>query len=101
MLVADVFGHLCPRFHEYPPWAPAVERIPATASALHVDACAIHDVLGAARCPLPFVREAVSTDRRLAAAIVPALDDLGLALDELHRDQIVLDLADALVESDP
>ncbi len=68
---------------------------------LYVDARAIHDALGDARCPLPFVREAVSTDRRLAAAIVPALDDLDLALDELHRDQIVLDLADALVESDP
>ena len=32
---------------------------------------------------------------------VPALDDLDLALDELHRDQIILDLAEALVETDP
>jgi AraC-like DNA-binding protein len=57
--------------------------------------------LSEARCPLPFVREAVSTDRRLAAAILPALDDLHLALEELHRDQIILDLAEALAAADP
>ena len=68
---------------------------------LYVDARAIHDALGEARCPLPFVREAVSTNRRLTAAIVPALEDLDVALDELHRDQIILELAEALAEADP
>ncbi len=68
---------------------------------LYVDARAIHDALGETRCPLPFVRDVVSTNRRLTAAIVPALDDLDLALDELHRDQIILDLAEALAEADP
>jgi AraC-like DNA-binding protein len=46
------------------------------------------------------VRDAVSNDRRLAAAIMPALDDLEVALEDLHRDQIVLDLADALAAVD-
>lgn len=68
---------------------------------LYVEPRAIHDALRDARCPLPFVREAVSTDRRLAAAIMPALDDLDLALEELHRDQIILDLAEALAAADP
>lgn len=68
---------------------------------LYVEPRAIHDALGEARCPLPFVRDAVSTNRRLAAAIMPALDDLDLALEELHRDQIILDLAEALAAADP
>jgi AraC-like DNA-binding protein len=69
--------------------------------AIYVEPRAIHDALSEARCPLPFVRTAVSTDGRLAAAIVPALDDLDLTLEELHRDQIVLDLAEALASADP
>jgi AraC-like DNA-binding protein len=68
---------------------------------LYVEPRAIRDALGEARLPLPFVREAVSTDRRLAAVIVPALNDLDLVLEELHRDQIVLDLAEALAAADP
>jgi AraC-like DNA-binding protein len=53
------------------------------------------------RCPLPFVRETVSNNGNLAAAILPALDDLDLPLEDLHRDQIVLNLADALISADP
>lgn len=68
---------------------------------LYVEPRAVHDALGEARCPLPFVREVVSADRHLAAAIMPALDDLDSALEELHRDQIVLDLANALAMADP
>jgi AraC-like DNA-binding protein len=68
---------------------------------LYLEPGAIHDALGEARTPLPFVREAVSTNQRLAAAIMPALDDLGLATEELHRDQIILELAEALAASDP
>jgi AraC-like DNA-binding protein len=67
---------------------------------VYVEPSVIQDALGDARCPLPFVREAVSTDRRLAAAITPALDDLDRPLEELHRDQIVLDLAEALAAAD-
>lgn len=48
------------------------------------------------RATLPFRRAPVSRDRRLAAAILPALDDLERPLDDLLRDQIVVELADAL-----
>ncbi len=68
---------------------------------LYVEPRAIGEVLGEGRCPLPFVRDVVSTDRRLAAAITPALADLDQPLEELHRDQIVLDLAEALAAADP
>jgi AraC-like DNA-binding protein len=67
---------------------------------LYIEPRAIQKALGEARCPLPFVREAVSTDSRLAAAIIPALDDLERPLEELQRDQIVLDLAEALAAAD-
>ena len=68
---------------------------------LYVEPRAIRDALSETRCPLPFVREAVSTDRRLAEAIVPALRNLDLALEELHRDQVILELAEALAAADP
>jgi AraC-like DNA-binding protein len=68
---------------------------------LYVEPRAIHDALGEARGPLPFVRDAVSTDRRLAAAIMPALDDLDRGLEPLQRDQIIVDLAEALAAADP
>ena len=67
---------------------------------LYVEPRGIGDALGGGRL-LPFVRKTVSTDRRLAAAIMPALADLDLPLEELHRDQIVLDLAEALAAADP
>lgn len=67
---------------------------------LYIEPRAIGDALGK-RHPLPFVRETVSTDRRIAAAIIPALGDLDLPLEELHRDQIALDLAEALAAADP
>ncbi len=68
---------------------------------LYVEPGAIGDALGEAPCPLPFVREAVSNDSGIAAAIMPALEDLDLPLEDLHRDQIILDLADALAAADP
>jgi AraC-like DNA-binding protein len=67
---------------------------------LYVEPGVIGDALGEAPCPLPFVREAVSNDGRLAAAIMPALADIDLPLEDLHRDQIILDLADALAAAD-
>jgi AraC-like DNA-binding protein len=51
--------------------------------------------------PLPFWREAVAQNARLAAAIVPALEDLDVPLEELQRDAIVLDLAEALAAETP
>lgn len=48
------------------------------------------------RASLPFQRNPVSRDQRLAAAILPALDELDRPLDELQRDQVVVELADAL-----
>jgi AraC-like DNA-binding protein len=68
---------------------------------LYVAPRAIQDALGERRSPLPFVREAVSTDRRLTAAVTAALGDLDLAVEELHADQLVLDLAEALAAADP
>ncbi len=68
---------------------------------IYVEPDAIRDALGQARCPLPFVRETVSNDRRLADAIMPALEDLDLPLEDLQRDQIILNLADALAAVDP
>jgi AraC-like DNA-binding protein len=68
---------------------------------LYVAPRAIQDALGERRSPLPFVREAASTDRRLTAAVTAALGDLDLAVEELHADQLVLDLAEALAAADP
>jgi AraC-like DNA-binding protein len=68
---------------------------------LYVEPRVLQEALSGGRAPLPFVRDAVSADRRLAAAILPALDDLDEALDELQRDQIILDLAEALAAADP
>ena len=57
-------------------------------------------LIGAALdAPLPFWREPVSNDARLARAIKPALDDLAAPLEELRRDQIVVEIADALAAS--
>ncbi|HKH33789.1 MAG TPA: AraC family ligand binding domain-containing protein, partial [Beijerinckiaceae bacterium] len=67
----------------------------------YVEPGLIRDALGGPRRPLPFVREAVSSNRSLAAAIMPALDDLDLPLEDLHRDQIIVGLADALARADP
>jgi AraC-like DNA-binding protein len=68
---------------------------------LYVEPALIRDALGEVRSPLPFVREAVSNDAGLAAAILPALDDLEAPLEDLERDQIVLNLADALAATNP
>jgi AraC-like DNA-binding protein len=67
--------------------------------AIYVEPRLIREALGDGR-PLPFVRDAVSSDGRLAAAIAPALEDLDLRIEELQRDQIVSDLADALAATD-
>ena len=68
---------------------------------LYVEPDLIRDALGEAHCPLPFVRQTVSNNDILAGAIVPALDDLEAPLEDLQRDQIILNLADALAATDP
>ena len=67
---------------------------------LYVRPTAIRDTFEDPRRPLPFVRDAVSRNLRIAAAIAPALDDLNAPLDDLEIDEIVLELAHALVECD-
>ena len=53
-------------------------------------------IAAALRARLPFVRAAVSDDARLARAIGPALDDFEVPLEELRRDQIIFEIAEAL-----
>lgn len=56
----------------------------------------VRDALAEPGGTLPFYAAVVSDDRRLAAAVLPALDDLDRPLDDLQRDQIVIDIVDAL-----
>ncbi len=67
----------------------------------YVDPAAISAALAEAGHALPFVAGAVSSDPRIAAALLPALDDLDAELGELQRDQILASLADALAANDP
>ena len=66
---------------------------------LYLDPGALREALGEA-ARLPFVGEVVSRHPQLLAAIRPALEDLSMPLEDLHRDQIVLSLADALAAAD-
>ncbi len=59
----------------------------------------VQDALGTTRS-LPFVRDAVSRNARLMRAIVPALADLDMLLEDLQRVEIISDLAHALAASD-
>ena len=68
---------------------------------LYLEPRLIQDALEAAPCPLPFVHDVVSNDPRFMAAITPALADLETPLEDLHLDQMVLDLAEALAAADP
>jgi AraC-like DNA-binding protein/quercetin dioxygenase-like cupin family protein len=68
---------------------------------LYVEPRTIRDALEDEYCPLPFVRSAVSTNGRLAAAIMPAFGNLEVSLEDLERDQVIVDLADALAAADP
>jgi AraC-like DNA-binding protein len=66
---------------------------------LYVEPRLIHEALGGGH-PLPFVCQAVSNDARLKYAVVPALAELDLPLEDLRRDQIVLALSTALAAAD-
>lgn len=66
---------------------------------LYVEPRLIQAALGGGR-PLPFLRGAISLDGRMTAAIAAALEDLEAPIEELQRDQLLLDLAEALAASD-
>lgn len=66
---------------------------------LYIEPRLIQEALGGPGS-LPFVRDAVSRDPRLARAIKPALEDLTATLEELERDEVVLGIAEALCEVD-
>jgi hypothetical protein len=65
---------------------------------LYIDPSLIAGALGGQA--LPFVRDVVSADRRLMAAVRPALADLDQPIEDLQYDQIVANLACALAASD-
>jgi AraC-like DNA-binding protein len=65
---------------------------------LYVAPHLIRAALGSA--PLPFVSVPVSNDRRLAAALMPALADLDAPLEDLQREEIILEIAEALAAAD-
>ncbi|MBX3501205.1 MAG: AraC family transcriptional regulator [Alphaproteobacteria bacterium] len=67
---------------------------------LYVEPGVIRDALGGECRTLPFVRDTVSSNRRIAGAIAPALEGLDRPLEELRRDQVILDLAEALAAAD-
>jgi AraC-like DNA-binding protein len=67
---------------------------------LYVEPRLIHDALSQTHGALPFVRDVVSNDPVLARAILPALEDIESPLEDLQRDQTVLDLGEALAAAD-
>jgi len=67
----------------------------------YVEPRLIRAALGRSARSLPFVRQPVSTDPRLARALRLALADLDRPLEELEADRFVLLLADALLALDP
>ena len=68
---------------------------------LYIEPRLIRDALGERARALPFVRTPVSSDRRLVAAIRPALDELERAFEPAERDHTVLAIAEALLALDP
>jgi AraC-like DNA-binding protein len=60
----------------------------------------IQAALGDAPRPLPFAGAGTTDDTRLIAAILPALQDLDVPLEELQLDQIIAEIAAALVALD-
>jgi AraC-like DNA-binding protein len=65
-------------------------------SILYIEPRLIGAALGDRQRALPFVRDVVSNDRRLAAAIRSALADFDAPWEDMNRDQILADLAEAL-----
>lgn len=68
---------------------------------LYLEPRLIQDALEAPVRPLPFVREAVTTDARLMRALRAAFADGGEPMEDLRFDEILAEIARALVALDP
>lgn len=68
---------------------------------LYVEPRLIREALGSPHRPLPFVRGGVTGDARLRAAILSAVEDADVPIDDLKLDQVVMQLAEALAAHDP
>jgi AraC-like DNA-binding protein len=67
---------------------------------IYIEPRLIAEALGGRTNALPFLRSAVSSDRRLLTAIRQALADLSRPYEPLERDRIVTGIADALLALD-
>lgn len=67
---------------------------------LYVEPRLVRDALRGSRRALPFVRDAVTGDGRLHAAIRAALEDFELPIADLQLDHILVQLAEALAAQD-
>ncbi len=67
---------------------------------LYIEPRLVQEALGEPRCPLPFVRDAVIADERLRTAIGSALEDAEVPVEDLHLDQILVELSEALAAQD-
>lgn len=67
---------------------------------LYIEPRLIQEALGEPYRPLPYARDAVWNDERLARTIKPALEDLDMPLDELRLDEIVLNIGEVLTAID-
>src|SRR5262249_25553604 len=67
---------------------------------LYVEPRLIQEALGAPYGPLPFVRDGVTEDGRLHAALHAAVEDIDAPMSDLRFDQLLVQLADALAAND-
>lgn len=68
---------------------------------LYIEPRLIQEALGTPHEALPFVRGAVTSDARLHDAILSAVEDTDVAVDDLQLDQVLVQLAEALAAHDP
>ena len=67
---------------------------------LYIEPRLIRLALGDRATALPFAKVAASPNRRLGAALLPVFDDLDRVLEPVEADQLVVHIADALLELD-
>lgn len=68
---------------------------------IYVDPAGVAEALGSRARHLPFVPEGHTKDPRLVAALARALGDLGRGLDPLEADEVIGEIAEALLALDP
>lgn len=68
---------------------------------LYIEPRLVQSALGASAKTLPFVRGAVSANRRLRRALAWAIDEWARLWEAIESDQLVLDIAEALLTLDP